>query len=493
MNLFKIFTYQLYLLQLENYELGRYFKLLFKKGLFPHGQQRKALVWTLKAQLLFLFAGLTYLGLIFLTIFYSYQNGLSVLGIVYYILCIFLIPLYFILYTLYIFLLWPFDFIAKQIIIAKAKKKISSLRNKIKIIGIAGSYGKTTTKQALAKVFGSKYKTLATPESVNTPVGISRWILKNLKDDTEIIIIEMGEHYKGDIKDICNIAKPDVAVITGINESHLERMGNIEVVASTILELADNSALGAKILFNADDKYINSQAEKLAKKYGLVSFYGYKNFLLTGFEFKDAKFNTDQLVWEYKIPSAGLKGQVALLGEYVLGLVVLCQQAVGYLNLDINVALALQNLKPVEHRLQPIKSGGDILVIDDAYNGNPDGVAEAIKVLSRFIDRRKVFITPGLVEMGEASADAHRLIGNKLASVADVVVLIKNSVTGYIEAGIKSARGGSASGGSYELGGKTAPQIIWFNSAQEAHASLGKILKPKDVVVFQNDWGDNYL
>ena len=98
----------------------------------------------------------------------------------------------------------------------------------------------------------------------------------------------------------------------------------------------------------------------------------------------------------------------------------------------------IANIKPVEHRLQPIKSAGGVLVIDDAYNGNPAGVAEAIKVLSRFENRRKLFITPGLVETGKATAEIHRKIGQQLAGVADVVILIKNSVTGVYRRGDKS-------------------------------------------------------
>jgi UDP-N-acetylmuramoyl-tripeptide--D-alanyl-D-alanine ligase len=149
-----------------------------------------------------------------------------------------------------------------------------------------------------------------------------------------------------------------------------------------------------------------------------------------------------------------------------------------------DIKKGIEAIKPVEHRLQPIKSNGNILVIDDAYNGNPDGVKEAIKVLSRFTDRRKVFITPGLVEMGKASNDVHREIGKELMGVADVVVLIKNSVTPWIEQGISE----ELKANSYKL---TA--IQWFNTAQEAHQSLSKILQPNDVVVFQNDWGDQYI
>jgi UDP-N-acetylmuramoyl-tripeptide--D-alanyl-D-alanine ligase len=155
------------------------------------------------------------------------------------------------------------------------------------------------------------------------------------------------------------------------------------------------------------------------------------------------------------------------------------------------------------------------LVIDDSYNGNSDGVAEAIKVLSRFKNRRKIYITPGLVEIGKSSADIHRGIGKLLAGVADVVILIKNSVTPWIVEGLSSSgvilrpqcnseAEESQTNGKEILRRSDAltaqddavskkPQIIWFNSALEAHAGLKDILKPGDVILFQNDWGDQYL
>jgi UDP-N-acetylmuramyl pentapeptide synthase len=180
-----------------------------------------------------------------------------------------------------------------------------------------------------------------------------------------------------------------------------------------------------------------------------------------GESFKLKQFSPEKLSWICVLESVG-EIEIGLLGEYALGDVdaaVKIGKSLGMADEDIKRGIA--NIKPVEHRLQPIKSAGDILVIDDAYNGNPDGVREAIKVLSRFVNRRKVVITPGLVEMGKSAAEVHRAIGKELAGVADVVILIKNSVTGFIAEGIQTTpsrfaghpslaptlRSGSATGG----------------------------------------------
>jgi len=141
----------------------------------------------------------------------------------------------------------------------------------------------------------------------------------------------------------------------------------------------------------------------------------------------------------------------------------------------------LKKIKTPAHRLQPILNHEkNILVIDDSYNGNPDGVEEAIKTLVLFKKRRKIFITPGLVEIGNKSRDVHQRIGKRLNDVVDLVILVKNSVTPDIEEGLINA-------------GFNKNNIIWFDSMMEAQNNLGSILRSGDVVLFQNDWPDNYV
>lgn len=512
MTVWRTIKYQLYLLQLENYELLRYFKLLFKKGLWPRGEQRKELVWTMKARTVFTSALIFHLT-IPLACFWFLSHGFSVLSIKYYVLCslIFLIlyTLYFLLYTFVIILLWPLDYLAKQIIIIRAKSKIKNQGSRIKIIGIAGSYGKTTMKEVLTQVLSSRYQVLSTPESVNTPVGIARWILKNLPSvnnsspspqpspargeggNVEVAIVEMGEHYRGDVEEICNLAKPDIAVITGINEAHLERMKNMETVTNTVFEIVSHSKPGAMVVLNADDNLVMENYNKFVWPDHKISRFKIEDFRLKN-------FNTQNLLWEAQADGIG-RIDINILGEYSLGDVSAAIQIGRSLGMSgSDIAAGIKNIRPVEHRLQPIRSPENILIIDDAYNGNPAGVSEAIKVLARFSTRRKIFVTPGLVEMGKSAPEVHRQIGRQLAGVADVVVLIRDSVAGYIDEGIKSVIASEAKQSNSEKdrrgpSGLAMTEVIWFNTAPEAHANLGKILKPNDVVLFQNDWGDQYI
>jgi UDP-N-acetylmuramoyl-tripeptide--D-alanyl-D-alanine ligase len=476
---YKLIKYHLYLLQLENYELGRFWKLLNKKGWFPPKEaQRKDLVWTPKAILLFVLAEIIilllayafYLTKIYPPFAYPWQDFLTFVVSVYFL--DFFTPIFL---SLAAIILWPIDFIAKHLVISEAKGHIAGMKN-IKVIGISGSYGKTTMKEVLRQVLGLRFKVQATPESVNTPVGIARWILKEIDDATNIAIIEMGEHYRGDITDICDIAKPDIAVVTGINEAHMERMGNIQNVAATVFEILGGAKQNALVVLNADDSNITANYEKYIRKDEKL-----EKFSSSVFSF--ANFDVEKLVWKVK----GVIGEfdINLLGEYALGDLDAAIKIAKYLGReDIEIKQGIARIRPVEHRLQPILRDHNILVIDDAYNGNSDGAEEAIKVLARFTNRRKIYITPGLVETGSSVAEVHRKIGQQLASVADVVILIKNSVTGFIQEGIMNG----------ELGIKNGkPKIVWFNTAQDAHAALQTILQPNDVMLFQNDWGDQYL
>ncbi len=519
----KTIKYQLYLLQLENYEIFRYFKLLGKKGFFPPKESlRKSLVWTIKARALMLMAiglhmliGVMLFWLVIDRSLYFY----IIVGLIWYLV----FTAYCLLLTTALLFLFPVDWLVKKIIVFRAKLIVKSKMLHVKVIGIAGSYGKTTMKEVLKEVLGFRFQVLATPESVNTPVGIARWVLKNFnapnpspvlrtssptrgeeknntpssalrassplkgEENIEIAIIEMGEHYQGDIQEICEIVTPDIAVVTGINEAHLERMGSMETVTQTIFEIVQNAKSDATCLLNGDDENI----EKYNKEY-IGSDQKSVKYSVSGIQDKD--FNPDRLGWNLKIEGAG-DVFVNLLGEYALGDVdcaVKIAREFGMTNEAIKQGI--EKIRPVEHRLFPILRSGNILVIDDAYNGNSVGVKEAIKTLGRFTGRRKLYITPGLVETGQVSREVHLTIGRQLAKVADVVILIKNSVTPIIEEGIKSANPPSLKlWRTSQSISQSACQVIWFDTAMEAHASLSKILKPNDVILFQNDWGDQYL
>lgn len=434
-NPFAYLYYHLYLLQLEEYDLGFFIKIIKSTKGIPPERLRKKLIFTPKIVLLLV---MTLGSIISLSIIFS---------------PIFLLVLYVSFFPIIfaLVLLTPLDLFLKKIRVQKAKKVLSKYPD-LKVIGIAGSYGKTTMKEVLSTILAQKYQVVKTPENINTLLGIAELILKKVDEHTEILVVEMGEFNRGDIKEICTLVKPQIGIITGINEAHLVRMGSLENTVADIFELAQNMSKDGLLVVNDDDKLVHSNFKKFVTHQQMVLYSSKNNHNL----------------------KSGLLGRYA---SGVLSATAAVAKRLGLSDEQIKQGCAL--IKPLPHRLEPIVGAQGVLVIDDSYNGNPEGVKEAIYLLSTYTDRRKVYITPGLVEMGMHSPEVHREIGKKLSAVANLVVLIQNSATPFIAEGLIG-------------GGFKKENIIWYESTERAHAAMGEIVKPNDVVLFQNDWPDNY-
>jgi len=463
-NPIRFFYFHLLLLQLEEYDLARFIKAVANtKGIPPRRDFRKPLKYTAKIKLI---TALSSLLILFVALFSSKiftNNPYEMIALV----LIYALGLYFSYIFLIIIdtLLLPIDTFVKELFVFLAKNKIKKLKN-LKIIGIAGSYGKTGIKDLITTVLSEKYQIVKTPESVNTPIGIARTILSQVNEKTEIFVVEMGEYYPGDIKNICSIAPPQIGVITGINEAHLERLKSINNSIKTIFEIAQNMKPNGMLLLNGKDKLIKNHYKKFVARQEIY-LYQAKGKI---------EFNEDAPGFVYQ------KIFFPLLGQYNLdkidGVIYLAKK-LGLNHQEIETGL--KKIKTPAHRLQPIlNSEKNILVIDDSYNGNPDGVEEAIKTLFLFKKRRKIFITPGLVEMGDKSREVHQRIGKRLNDVVDLVILIKNSVTPDIEEGLIKT-------------GFNRKNILMCDSMMEAQNNLNNIIKSGDVVLFQNDWPDNYV
>lgn len=434
--------HHLYLLQLEEYDLLRYWNILRKKWI-PLHKRRKELVWTPKILLITTVS----LGIIAGTLLIYIRNPLLVFPV-------FLVSLFFsgVWISMALFFISFIDLFSKELVITRAQRKMATLTN-LTVIGVAGSYGKTTMKEALRQVISQKFKTVATPGNINTPVGIARIVLNDITPQTEVFIVEMGEYQRGDIKHICSITKPQIGVITGINEAHLERMGTLAMTVATIFELAENMHESGLLVLNGDSALVRDN-------------------------FKIYTRGQNIHIYSQKRPSL-LKTQ--LLGEYAGALMDGVEAVARRLGMTQEaVRIGAAGILPIEHRLQPIQGKHNMLIIDDSYNGNPDGVSEAVRVLARYTDRRKVYITPGLVEMGERSATVHRQIGRELAPIADLVVLVKNSVTPYIKEGLVKAK-------------FNKKNILEYASSEEVYSHMTDFARPNDVILFQNDWPDNYV
>jgi len=343
-------------------------------------------------------------------------------------------------------------------------------------VGITGSYGKTSMKFYLDELLNSQYNTLKTPESFNTPMGVTITIRRDLKPTHEYFICEMGARRVHEIKELCGIADPHDGIITSVGPQHLETFGSIDNVLNTKFELADHvKAKGGKIYLNGDNELIL----KKAPEYPNAVLYG----LNEGNHYRATDISVSDRGTEFTVTAPDGETQrfsMKLLGEHnvqnVLG-------AIAYahgtgISLD-KLTLPVKRIAAVPHRLQLLDKGGNMTFIDDAYNSNPSGCRAALNVLGLF-DACRILVTPGMVELGAKQEELNFEFGQEAAKACDHIVLVGKAQTVPIYNGIKDA--------GYDM-----DNVFVADSLGEAldHVRAYQTDKKK-IVLLENDLPDNY-
>lgn len=448
----------IYMLQSEQYDCVRFLRFVYTHPKWWSFENRQKIVWTVKARLLWVLT-----IVLFLVIGATSLVSLGVYGIVVIGLSLLLLP--FIVECLLLFLL-PVDILLKRRKIGRAGNILRA--GKVAVIGITGSYGKTSTKEILATMIAKKFSVIYTPENINTDIGIADFIIDHADDmrEKEVFIVEMGAYKKGDVAAICAMVRPKYSILTGINESHLERFGSLENIIQGKFELPSRTEKLA--VLNFDDENI----QRNANRFSLNRYQGVSRSDVIDIVPKE-KFGGLRFGWQ------STKFETTLLAEHNITLILLCSAISQELGLTLDeIRDAVADIRQVPHRLELLYNAvTDITIIDDSYNGNKNGIESGLQVLSR-ASGRKVVLTPGLVELGSSSCTIHNRIGQLYAKQADLVLLIKSPATPYIIDGMESS-------------GFT--QYRMYETTQAAHADLGNVLKKGDTIIFQNDFTDNYF
>lgn len=355
-----------------------------------------------------------------------------------------------------------------------AKKKLADMPELHKV-GITGSYGKTSMKFYLSELLSSKYETLKTPESYNTPMGVVKTIRMYLKPTHQYFVCEMGARRVGEIKELCDIVDPHDAIITSVGPQHLETFRSIENVTNTKFELADSISPLGKIYLNGDNEYIRGKAPnyKHAVTYGL----GDDN------DYRAGDISVSETGTEFTVTApdgTSCRYSTKLLGEHnvqnILG-------AIAYANgtgipLD-KLVLPVRRISAVPHRLQLLDKGGGVTFIDDAYNSNPNGCRAALGVLKLF-DACRILVTPGMVELGEKQEELNYEFGGEAAEVCDYIVLVGKTQTVPIYNGIKDK--------GYDMSRVYVADSLGDGLAKVQAYQTDK----KKIVLLENDLPDNY-
>lgn len=372
------------------------------------------------------------------------------------------------------YITYPIEKLISNSYIKKSKKKLYSM-NDLKVIGITGSYGKTTVKRILGTILSEKYKVCITPSSYNTPLGLAKTILSKLEKTDEIFIAEMGAKQRNDIKELCFMVKPSVGVITGIGNQHLLTFGSLEAIAQTKAELAeyvtDNNG---KLYINTDSE----KAQKIAEKFNnskQISLNSNKNEIFV----ENVKTTKAGSSFELCYNGERVNCKTILLGNHNISNILLASRVAVDLGLTLKeISAGISKLVTVPHRLEIIKSTSQYTIIDDAYNSSVEGSKASLDVLSKFTGK-KIVITPGLVELGTEQFNANFQFGIDMAAVCSYVIIDSSINYDAISAGLSFA--GFDENNIYQAGNLTqAVQIV--NTLAESN----------DVVLFENDLPDNY-
>ena len=472
--------YYFYLLQLENYDIGRFARATMRAMFRIPREVRKKFVWTFKMRMVAfssaLLVALAGIGAWYadaglpIAMHVASETGFAVAA--YY--------LYFLFCAAAVGLLLPFDWMVKTLYVWRARTKLAHMP-RVKVVAITGSYGKTTMKELLGTVLQEKYRVVRTKENLNTQLGLARCILHDVKDDTDILIAEMGAYRKGDIRALCRIASPDIGILTGINESHLERFGTMENTVSAKFEIARFSKPTATVVLNADNELIRANS---AHHVGARSVLWYGAHQTATERVVNSSFSPETLTTQCVIKNRSGKEEtfrVASCAPYISSTVAGCVAVARLLALsEAQIASGIAMVKPVPHRLQPMRVPSGALIIDDSYNGNPEGARQAMRFLSQWKQGRRIYVTPGLVELGHKMQEIHQALGRELARSADIVVLIQSPGAFGLREGLRQEK-------------FPEENLHWFATAQEAHRTVQKMLGQGDCALFQNDLPENYL
>ena len=370
----------------------------------------------------------------------------------------------------------PVELAINQYYINDASNKLKGVSG-IRIIGVTGSYGKTSVKFYLQTLLRERFNVLVTPESYNTPMGVVKTIRSSLKPTHEIFVCEMGARYVGDIKEICDIVHPNMGVITSIGPQHLETFGGMEQIQNTKFELADALGTSDKLFLNGDNEWIQEKAKNYPNK---IFYYAQKD----GEGYKASDVSVSQTGTDFTVTNPAGESehfQMRLIGSHNVINVVGAIAVANTLGISLSdLRIPVRKLAPVEHRMQ-IRQNGDVTIIDDAYNSNPVGSKAAVETLALF-DGVRILVTPGMVELGEKEEEYNNKFGGYAAKACDYILLVGGG------ARTNAIKKGALDGGFPEKKCKI------FDNLQDA-LSYAYAIKDDGhkYILLENDLPDNYI
>jgi UDP-N-acetylmuramoyl-tripeptide--D-alanyl-D-alanine ligase len=370
-------------------------------------------------------------------------------------------------------LAYPIEELIRWSYLRSARKHLQSCSPVI--VGITGSYGKTSTKHLVAQVLRTQAPTLITPGSVNTLMGVTRVIREDLLPDHRYFVVEMGAYRPGSIRGLCGLARPQISVLTEVGIAHLERFGSIETVAQAKAEIAQALPPDGWLVYNSDNPYCRLIASRAKCR---TFSYGHDTSAIT----------PDLWIQRAEQTAHGIEFQLVHHGRPASGLLPVhglhqahnAAAAVG-VGICLGIPLiqgvaALHHAAPTPHRCAVSQVDG-ITWIDDSYNSNPKGFRNALEVLRTLPGQRGILVTPGMVELGSAHSAEHRLLAEAIVASCQQVCLVAPGRITSLQEALQEANFDPAC-------------LHTFATFAEAREWLLQHLQPGDKVLLENDLPD---
>jgi UDP-N-acetylmuramoyl-tripeptide--D-alanyl-D-alanine ligase len=323
----------------------------------------------------------------------------------------------------------------EKLVWMRVRSRIAKLKSQgLKVVAIAGSYGKTSVKHYAYELLRHQYKTVATPESYNTVMGIAKCLEYEVDEQTQVFIVEVGAYHIGDITYLLEMVQPEIGILTGIARQHLERFGSFDNIKLAKGEIAQYmQRVGGMLIANASDGYVVERVEKLGVK---ATWYG----------------------------SGQDRNEINLAGAKILAQLLSVD--------DFNI-----KIRSVKNRFELTRDRYGMAVIDDSFSSNDTGFKSAVAYLGKQKKYFRILVTPGLVELGSESEAIHKELGSLIPGKADLVMLVgKNERTKALEAGI----------------GKKV-KVTYLDKTLDFMSSVKALkLKKEPLVLLENDVTENY-
>ncbi|NGP87468.1 UDP-N-acetylmuramoyl-tripeptide--D-alanyl-D-alanine ligase [Fodinibius halophilus] len=368
----------------------------------------------------------------------------------------------------------PIEAYVHRHFIKLAQKKLSQMPE-LTVIAITGSYGKTSTKFMIRDLLSERYAVCSTPGSYNTPMGICKVINNDLEAQHQVLVLEMGARYEGNIDELCDIAEPDISVVTNVGVAHLETFGSQDAIARTKSTIVSRTQPNGKAVLNADDKRVHAMAE--LRDDLEITKVGLEKGDIRG---TNIQYGPDGMQFTVTSNGDSETFNMKLLGSHNVQNMLLAVGVARALDIRLTtMAMAASRIAPVEHRLE-LKKQGELTVIDDAFNSNPVGARNAVETLSAFDTGRRIIITPGMIELGELQAEKNYQFGVQIGEAdLDLAVLVGQQQTKPIKEGIAST--------DFDM-----QKVQTVNSLNEANEKVQDFAQNGDIILYENDLPDSF-